>query len=145
MRTPIIIMGVMLAVMAGQAFALNTVVNGMVYSGDTIATPPVDGAEVTVTCEYDSQSWQLTDTTEMGYYYVEFQDPACPLGSLATVEACLGPACGGANEYVIDSNSFINILGLDIFGVPEFSAIAAGVALLGAGTVFAYLRRRHRA
>lgn len=142
-----LIFGFMLVVMMVPAMAVvpgyDTVVNGIVYSGDNIDTDPVVGAEVTVTCEDGGNTWIETDTTiEDGYYHVEFMFPDCPLGSMVTAEACYGGNCGSASDYVIDNNEWVNILGLDIFGVPEFGAIAAGVALVGAAAGFFVLRRR---
>lgn len=143
-----IIFGLMMISMILPAMAVSetpeeTVVNGIVYSGETIDSDPVVGAEVTVTCEFGEDTWIETDTTiESGYYHVEYNYPDCPVGATVTSEACLEGNCGSASDIVMDTNEWVNIVGINIFGVPEFGTIAAGVALVGAAAGFFVLRRR---
>jgi len=134
------LIGIVFAVIACMSFAtataeLPTVIDGHVYSGDTMSTPPVEGVTVEVTCEGNVVS-DATDNE--GYFRVLYNAGDCSLGSSAT--ACAGSVCD--TKTVMEHTSHINILGFKLFDVPEFGLIAAGLALGGAGIGFATIRRR---
>ncbi|MFH1134298.1 MAG: hypothetical protein V1735_07480 [Nanoarchaeota archaeon] len=114
-----------------------TIVNGIAYSGDNISTDPVPSVMVDVTCNSNIIS---DETNSEGYYAVFFGPYTCNQGD--EVSACVGDICGyGVVEECLQPNE-LNILGIDIFGVPEFSVIAGSLALLGAGAGYMFLRKR---
>lgn len=114
-----------------------TLITGMVYDEDTITG--VAGTEVSVVCN----QLTLTDTTdENGYYYVYYNNCDCPIGSNVVATAT---EFGTSEENtVIASGANINI-GVAVIDVPvpEFSTIAAGIALVGAIAGFIFLRRKN--
>jgi hypothetical protein len=114
-------------------------VNGNVYSGDGIATPPVEGAVVHVTCGTAAAEDSLP-TTVTGFYDVLFDDGGCTIGD--TAQACVGTHCGSS----VISESLENpimITGVDIFNVPEFGIATAMLALVGATLMFVVIRKRN--
>ena len=136
-----IITGIVIAVLALMSFvaaptpSLPTVVDGHIYSGESMFTPPVQG----VTVEVDCNGTKLSDETDAdGYFRVVYDNVVCPLGS--EVEACAGSQCD--TRTLIGATTRINLLGFKLFDVPEFSMIAAGLALGGASIGYAVLRRR---
>ena len=137
-----LITGIVIAVLALMTFAaagtaapLPTVIDGHVYSGESMFTPPVEGVEVEVSCNLNT----ATDVTDVdGYFRVVFAAGDCPLSS--EVEACAGSQCD--TRTLIGSTTRINLLGFKLFDVPEFGLIAAGLALGGASIGYAVLRRR---
>jgi len=136
-----IITGIVIAVLALMTFvtatpvSLPTVIDGHVYSGESMFTPPVQGVTVDVTCNDIVLS---DDTDSDGYFRVLYSAGVCPFGS--EVEACAGSSCD--TREVMESTTRINLLGFKLFDVPEFGLIAAGLALGGAGIGYATLRRR---
>jgi hypothetical protein len=116
-----------------------TLINGVVYSGDNINTPPVPNVQVDVTCNGVEHSGMTDDPA--GYYAVVF-DPTenCDIGM--QVEACVGDTC---NDGIIGDcfQNPMNVLGVDIFNVPEFGLIAGGVAITGAIAGFLFLRKKN--
>jgi len=117
-----------------------TFINGIVYSGDA-SSPPVPGIMVDVTCLGNT----LSDETDSNGWYNALFDPnsdpfyTCPLGS--NVTACVGDKCNwGIVQDCLDNQ--INIVGIDIFNIPEFGLLAGGIAVIGAVGGFFLLRRR---
>jgi len=116
---------------------LPTLIDGHVYSGSTMFTPPVQGVTVIITCTGTAEVPQdITDAD--GYFEIVYDAGDCPLGS--NVTACAGDVCD--TKTVIEHTTQINILGFKLFDVPEFGLIAAGLALGGAGIGYSVIRRR---
>jgi hypothetical protein len=116
-----------------------TIVEGKVYSGNTIYTPPVEGAKVDVTC--DSATLTSDPTDANGFYYVTFNCEECGMDD--NVQACVGSVCSDTvmvSEWLPNP---LNIVGVDIFNVPEFGALAASVAVTGGVLGFLLLRKRN--
>ena len=120
--------------MVSFAYASPTVVNGIVYSGSDIDSPVVVGATVNVSCNgYDVSG----PTDSKGKYFLLFKDGLCPADKTAT--ACVGDVCNsGTGEELGD----LDIFGVDIFNVPEFSLIAGLTALAGSLIAFFVIRRK---
>jgi hypothetical protein len=115
-----------------------TMVNGQVFSGPDSTSLPVAGVTVDVTCNGVTHSAETADPS--GWYGVIFQIPDnCNIGMTAT--SCVGSNC---EEAVIEDcfSNPINIVGIDIFNVPEFGLVAASVAMAGAVAGFIFLRRK---
>lgn len=136
-----IITGIVIAVLTLMTFvtappvSLPSVIDGHVYSGESMFTPPVQGVTVDVTCE----GITLSDVTDAeGYFSVLYNASDCPLGS--EVEACAGSQCDTKN--LIGATTRINLLGFKLFDVPEFSVIAASLAFAGAGAGYLFMRKR---
>ena len=119
-----------------SAYAAPTVIDGTVYSGSTTGSDPVPGVTVDVTCESNPMS-DVTDSE--GEYFVFYDEGQCDIGETAT--ACVGDVC--AEGVVSDGFENLNILGVDIFNVPEFSLFTAGAALTGSVLLFVALRKRN--
>jgi hypothetical protein len=122
---------------AQECINIPTLVNGVVYSGNDINSPVVPDAQVDVTCNNNL----LSDMTNaQGYYSVVYAPGECNIGS--SVEACVGETCGqGIVQDCFDNP--INILGIDIFNVPEFGLIAGVTAIAGALAGFMFLRKKN--
>lgn len=132
----IFLMFAMLLFSVSLAWATPTIVNGKVYSGPTTASPVVSGAMVDVEC-LETASTAFDDTDAFGEYFTAVD---CEIGY--TVESCVGAIC---NSAVVNNTlpQQLNIVGVDIFNVPEFSVITALVALAGATVVFVVVRKRN--
>ncbi len=114
---------------------LPTLVDGHVYTGANMFTPPAVGAEVDVTCEGETDT---VSTDDEGYFRALFAIGDCSLGEDVTV--CSGSSCD--TRTLIGQSARINLLGVKLFDVPEFGAIAATLAVAGAGAGYIALRRR---
>ncbi len=116
-----------------------TVVAGRIVEINNNALQYVHGAEVTVECEGST----LTDTSDdLGRYSVIFYESACTNDTVAYVTA-VKDGKTGTNQGLVRNHIYVEIAIVDVLlQVPEFSAITAGVALLGAGIGFVYLRKR---
>jgi|SRR3989338_440268 len=112
-----------------------TVVDGHVYTGVNMFTPPAVGVEVDVTCEEETDT---VVTNSEGYFSVVFGVGDCSLGEEVT--ACAGEVCD--TRTLIGETTRINLLGFKLFDVPEFGAVAASLAVAGAGIGYLALRRR---
>ena len=132
----LILMFAILLMSTSLAWATPTIVDGKVYSGPTTASAPVVGATVDETCDTATPSSDVTDAT--GEYFVGFET-GCDLGD--TAQSCVGSICNSAvvNETLAQQ---INIVGVDIFNVPEFGVLAAVAALAGSGILFFTIRKR---
>jgi hypothetical protein len=129
-----------MVLVTSSVFALDTMVQGKVYSGNSDLTPVVVGANVDVTCWHSDATKTLSDTTNSeGYYEVLFDADDCQMGD--DVQSCVGSVCSDKTK-VQDELEQVNIVGVDIFNVPEFTAVAMGVALAGGILGFMYLRKR---
>ena len=122
----IIIIALVTLSMASFAFALTTSgigddvptdIDGTVYSDGGIT--PLPGVTVDVTCEGNLLSDVTSDPS--GEYFVEYVPGDCSLGEEVT--ACVGTVCNSG--IVEDHFTNLNILGVDIFNVPEFSLMTA--------------------
>lgn len=115
-----------------------TMVNGQVFSGPDSTSLPVPGVTVDVTCNGVTHSAVTADPS--GWYGVIFQiNENCNIGM--TAMSCVGTNCEEAEIKECFENP-INIVGIDIFDVPEFGLVAASVAMAGAVAGFIFLRRK---
>ncbi len=70
---------------------------------------------------------------------VEFDEDSCPIGSMAY--ACSGSTCTEQVQVIHCLMDEFNIVNVNIFGVPEFGAIGAAVALIGSAALV-YRKRK---
>jgi hypothetical protein len=122
------------AAFASSSPAITQVSGEVTHNGS-----PVDGANVTVTCD----SVTGNDTTDSdGGYLVTFAKADCPNGSTATSAASKGGLNGNNSGPVNKLSSKLNIAIVDVSVVPEFGLIGlTGAALIG-GAGFMVMRRR---
>ncbi|TAL51916.1 MAG: hypothetical protein EPN86_05770 [Nanoarchaeota archaeon] len=130
-----------LAILMSVAVLADVDVHGIVYQSDN-ATSAGPGVEVTVECFNDETSVSnVTQTITDGSYDYLFNSSECGLGD--TVVASVP---GDENSTLVTSNNFDGKLDLFIvpanLSIPEFSAIAASVALMGASAGYIALRKR---
>ena len=118
-----------------SVLAVPTVVNGVAYSGSGITSAPNADVNVEVTCNGNEES-DLTDAN--GAFRVVFEENECANGD--SVEACVGENC--ESKTVLGGVTRFNLLEIKLFDVPEFSTVAASMAVVGAGLGYALLRRR---
>ncbi len=110
-----------------------TLVTGNVYDGDM---NPVSGIMVTATCNGNVEN---TITDGDGMYIVEyFNNPTVLCDESDMVEVCSGEIC--ETGEIVDMVFWKNIVVVNL-EVPEFGAIGAAFALLGAGYI-AHKRRK---
>jgi hypothetical protein len=128
-----------------SAFAVtvkHTVVDGIIYQSDDSTV--VQGASVTVKCYSSSVlTGQLSTTSNsIGMYAVEFDNvnQICAQNSDIVVEAEKNSA-KGKNTGTVDHNTSLVYVGIVNVSIPEFTAIGASLALLGAGAVY-FARKR---
>ena len=112
-----------------------TVVDGTVFTGANMWTTPAAGVSVDVTCEEETDT---VVTNSEGYFRALFEAGDCSLGEEVT--ACAGEVCD--TRELIGETTRINLLGFKLFDVPEFGAVAASLAVAGAGVGYLALRRR---
>ncbi len=99
------------------------------------------GIEVTVECDNGDVVSSDTDTTDSNSeYIVSFTTEECDLGDtvVASVPGMEVNETITSNRLVLPDLYVLNIE----LSIPEFSAIAAGVAFAGAGLGYVALRRR---
>lgn len=117
-----------------------TYINGVVYSGADLSTPPVPNVQVDVTCNGYTHSSMTADPS--GYYGLIFSDAEnCNVGE--PVQACVGSVCNTKAVLTCLEANQLNVLAVDIFNVPEFGLVAASVALAGAVAGFVFLRKKN--
>lgn len=130
--------GVLAATFASAEPCYGTMVCGKVYWEGTDPLQPVASADVSVDCNGNV----LTATTSSGGQYCVCYDLyECDAGDTATATATKEDASGNNSGVVEGTGCGINIGIVNIL-IPEFSAAAAGVALIGAGLGFIFLRRK---
>ncbi|MEM4260349.1 MAG: hypothetical protein QXG00_03875 [Candidatus Woesearchaeota archaeon] len=136
-----------LIIMVLPAMAITTTpdvyVHGIVYSGAGIDSPPVEGVEVDVRCWSESHDHTLTSlpTDSTGYFDVLFDFNNCFIGD--NVQACVGNKCSAIVTAEDELPNPLIIVGVDIFNVPEFTAVAVGLAATGGIVGFLFLRKRN--
>ncbi len=144
-----IILALMLCLFVASAAAY-TLVAGKITEADYIT--PVDSADVTITCHHVTSGgiidYTLIDTSESdGAYGVQFNEggsnpPYCDDGDIVDVSAVKdgvsGSSSGTVHENMIDT---LDIAIINV-AIPEFTTIAAGIALLGAFGSFFIIRKR---
>ncbi|MFH1249057.1 MAG: hypothetical protein V1660_02805 [archaeon] len=141
MKTTKLFVAFLLAGIFAMSFAAATpcaaLVCGTVYWQNPVS--PVALADVDVTCNGNMLS---TTASVNGDYCVCFTS-GCTTGDAVSVTATdeASDASGTETGTVDLFGCSLNISIVDVF-IPEFSAIAAGVALIGSGVGFAMLRRR---
>ena|SRR3989338_427557 len=113
-----------------------SVINGVVYSGETIKSSPVQGVDVVVYCE---DSYQLDTTDEKGAFRVVFQDYECAIGQ--DVTACVQENC--QTKTNIGTTSRFQLTEVKLFKIPEFGAISGIAAIAGSIGAYLALRRKH--
>lgn len=132
---------VMTMVMAGSVLA-DVTVHGIVKQADG-TTDAGSGILVDVSCDNGADVTDTQGTTDSNSeYQVTFNSSTCGLGSTVT-----GSVPGSeVNKTVTQNDAVIgldNLYLVDInLSVPEFSAIAASVALMGASAGYIALRKR---
>jgi len=145
---------VLLAVSASLAgVSAKTMVAGKIYNSDF--SDVVEGAEVTVTCNEQSQS---RSSEADGTYGVSFYNDDCGVGDSVSVHAVCNE--GQCTEYnsgnpIVGENTVEGTihnekeLGIDVnLGVvnvpliPEFSLAIGAITLVSAITVFFIIRRK---
>ncbi len=126
-----------LSVSSALAIGATTVVHGKVLNPDS--SPAGSGIVVTVECDNGVVATQTPSTDANSEYQAEFSDDDCWVGD--TVYASVPGDSKSA--IVVDDTTVLGSLILQIdLEIPEFSAIAAGIAFAGAGASFMLLRRR---
>ena len=133
----LILMFAILLISMSLARATLTVVDGTVYSGPTTASAPVVGVTVDVECLDTGSTSSAVTTDPEGEYLTAVE---CEIGD--TVESCVGAICNDA-EVTDTLVQELNIVGVDIFNVPEFGVLAAIAALAGSGILFMTIRKRN--
>jgi len=127
------------------ATAPQTIVTGKVYIEGT--TTPVKGADVTVTCHHGGQDIVKSSdpTSEHGYYAVFFdQETECDHGDTVDVYAEKEGVGSGSRSGTVDDDVLGDFdIAVICVSIPEFSAVAAGIALVGAIAGFIFLRKRN--
>jgi hypothetical protein len=114
------------------------IVNGHVYMEGT--SNPAPDVEVTVTCPA-GDGWTFNDMTDaQGYYAVEFTAEQCEVGD--TVHICAGNEDNCVDAVVTQSTFWKNIVYRNL-EIPEFTWVAGGIALVGAGLGFMLLRKKN--
>ncbi len=142
---------VFLIIVGNMGFvSAKTAIVGTIYNKDTLET--VDDADVTVDCHHIHKGTLYINTEETtsaddGTYSVEYASEkgkkGCNGDDLVEVTATKDGMSGSNSGYVKD-----NYLGswdvgiVDVFLIPEFNGLTAGVALIGAGLGFILLRRK---
>ena len=111
-------------------------VGGTVYS-QGIDSPVVGNVDVVVHCEGNTENTLADDN---GEYITYFNSGECGIGD--NIYSCVKNTC--SDKIVIqdcDLNT-LYIMGVDIFNVPEFGVIAAGVAMIGGLCGYFFLRKK---
>jgi hypothetical protein len=128
---------VMLPMAAMAAEGGNTIVDGTVTNSGS----PVNGANVTVTCNGHTQT---ATTNSLGAYLVVFSAADCPVAATANVSAAKSGAGSGSNSGPVGptDSAAINV-GIVNVAIPEFGIVAGLLALLGAAGAFVVTRRHH--
>ncbi|MFH1249056.1 MAG: hypothetical protein V1660_02800 [archaeon] len=110
---------------------------GTVFWENPVTT--VANADVDVTCNANL----LSTTADVNGEYCVCYETGCTTGDTVTVTATDIPSgASGTETGLVDLlGCTLNVAIIDVF-IPEFSAIAAGIALIGSGVGFAMLRRR---
>ena len=131
----------LVAVLMAVSVLADVTVHGDVKLADGI-TDAGPGIEVTVQCD-NGQITTIMDTTDANSEYdVGFNSSVCGVGSTVTASVP-----GDEESDVVENEDAV--VGLqDLFllnielSIPEFSAIAAGVAFAGAGLGYVFMRKR---
>lgn len=115
-------------------------VHGTVMEEDGF-TPAGEGILVTVVCDHIGTNTTKTDDTDIqSEYAVEFTNAECTLGDWVSASV---PGDVESDQVTSDHLQLPDLYVLNIeLNVPEFSAIAAGVAFAGAGLGYAFMRKR---
>ncbi|OIO62295.1 hypothetical protein COT48_03075 [Candidatus Woesearchaeota archaeon CG08_land_8_20_14_0_20_47_9] len=99
----------------------------------------VGGADVTAICDGVTKG---TTSEADGDYVIDFTGTDCNLGDDVTVTAVKGDQSGMKSGKVKDFNTCIDLAIVNVTLIPEFSVLAAGVAVGGSALAFAMLRKR---
>ncbi len=133
--------------LVGVSADSETIVAGKIYETDDMTGPVVSGADVTVDCYHDGDSSPNTEETtsaDNGAYGVGFDEDECDDEDEVIVTATKDGMSGSKSGNV--TGDFIGDLNVAIINVsiPEFSAIAASIALIGSGIGFLVLRKKRQ-
>ena len=114
-------------------------VHGDVKLADGI-TDAGPGVEVTVQCDNGVITTDTDTTDANSEYVVSFTTEECDLGDTVTASVP-----GDEESDVVSSGDLVlqdlYLLNIEL-SIPEFSAIAAGVAFAGAGLGYVFMRKR---
>lgn len=140
---PIIALIVLILPAMAEVTTPDVYVHGIVYSGPGIDSPIVEGVEVDVRCWSGSHDDTLTSlpTDSTGYFDVLFDMGNCNLGD--NIQACVADKCSAVVTAEDELPNPLVIVGVDIFNVPEFTAVAVGIAAFGGILGFLFLRKRN--
>lgn len=126
----------------GQGQGTNRV-HGFVYCKDPGQGNHIENAAVNVTCYHNSTITKQSTLSGDGGHYDSFFDVFyCLYEDNVLVEASKDGNSGSNTGTMGQNNVNINVDVCEDEDIPEFSAITAGIALVGAFAGFAALRKR---
>jgi hypothetical protein len=128
------ILGLFLFVAMVSASSL-TVISGTVFDGDG---NPVADASISVEC---NGNYKYATTDGNGDYKVVFPQSKCADGDSVTITAEKDGLGSNTNEGTVEGGECIVDTAIIDVTIPEFTVIAAGLALVGAVAGFAVMRR----
>jgi hypothetical protein len=133
-----LLVGILATTFVSATTCSGPIVCGKVYLQGTDPLQIVSGASVSVDC---NDNVLAATTSNEGQYCVCYASDECSADDTVEVTATKGSSSGSNTGVVENGWCGLDIAIVDVF-IPEFSAIAAGVALIGSGIGFLALRRK---
>jgi len=129
-----LVLGLFLFVAMVSASSL-TVISGTVYDGDGNV---VSDASITVEC---NGYYKYATTDSNGNYQVVFPQSKCADEDTVTITAEKDGLGSNTNEGTVQGGECVVDTAIIDVTIPEFTVVAAGLALVGAVAGFAVMRR----